>query len=70
MGEEKGRLFPRETKRGVEKLPALVTNWALLDSFSISSCRCACKTHSKATGRGCREPDSKNQEGPVLLAPD
>lgn len=29
MGQEKG-LFPRETKRGVEKLLALVTNWALL----------------------------------------
>lgn len=32
MGQEKG-LFPRETKRGVEKLLALVTNWALLHLF-------------------------------------
>lgn len=66
MGQEKGRSISKRNKERCEKAPGS-GNQLGPSLFSISSFSLELKTQSKATGRRCREPQTKNQEGPVLL---
>lgn len=66
MGQEKGRSVSKRNKERCEKAPGS-SNQLGPSLFSISSFSLELKTQSKATGRRCREPRTKNEEGPVLL---
>lgn len=60
----------KRNKEVCKKLLALVTNWALLYLFPISSCSREPEPKQGYRQRTQEATDSKNEDGPVLLAPD